>query len=545
MKHRLKKNFKGKPFAYQTPGLLQEGAAPVRGYGGKLKKYQEPGAELLKTLLIFTVPTVIGLVLQRLRMNESNVMMLYIVGVLLTASMTGSRLYSILYSICSLLSFNFFFTAPRFSFSAYDPSYPLTFLILFAVSLITGNLVNRIKTQAREAETVAYRTAVLLETSQLLQREKDEAGIVAATARQLFKLSGKPILYYAADADGVLRQAECYQADADDAAPGSETDRYQTAMRVLEAEDAVPQTDSAGTCFFPVRTAEHAYGVIGAVPGGKTLDSFESGLMTSIIGECALALEKEYYNRRREEAAIWAENEQMRADLLRSISHDLRTPLTSISGSARVLMTGSETIQEDRKQELYTGIYEDSVWLIDLVENLLSVTRMEGGGVSLHIRTELVDEVIGEALRHVNDKSVAHMIRVEQEDVCLPARMDARLIVQVIVNIVNNAVKYTPPGSEIVIRAARRGNFVEFEIADNGGGIPEEAKPHIFEMFYTASTAAAGSRRGMGLGLALCKSIVQAHGGTISVRDNVPHGAVFVFTLPADAGAQESRAGGR
>ena len=162
------------------------------------------------------------------------------------------------------------------------------------------------------------------------------------------------------------------------------------------------------------------------------------------------------------------------------------------------------------------------------------MTRVESGNIALSVKEELVDEVIGEALRHVNDKSEAHTIRVEQEDVCLLARMDARLIVQVIVNVVNNAVKYTPPGSEIVIRVQRQEDFIKFEIADNGNGIPDEAKPHVFDMFYTANTAVTDSRRGVGLGLALCRAIVQAHGGTISLRDNVPHGAVFTFTLPVE-----------
>ena len=484
-----------------------------------------------KTLLIFAALTAVGLLLQRLQVNEANLMMLYIIGVLITASVVGNRIYSIAYSVCSLLGFNFFFTDPKFSFSAYDPSYPLTFLLLFLASLMTETLVNRIKTQARQAETTAYRTAVLLETSQLIQKEKDESGIVTATARQLLKLFGKTVYYYAVDGSG-LKPAEAYSNTETPEAAKTDDGRL-AAEQVLRRAGTEPQVSDAGLLCFPIRTAVHTFGVLGIALGTRPLDVFEAGLATSIIGECALALEKEYYNLRREEAAIWARNEQMRADLLRSISHDLRTPLTSISGSARVLMTGSATINEARKQELYTDIYEESMWLIDLVENLLSVTQMEGGKVSLHIKDELVDEVIGEALRHVNLKSAAHTIRVKQEDVCLMAKMDARLIVQVLVNIVNNAVKYTQPGSEIVIHAARRADAVVFEIADNGKGIVDEAKSHVFEMFFTAGSAVADSRRGLGLGLALCQTIVQAHGGEIGVRDNVPHGTVFQFTLPA------------
>lgn len=514
-------------------GKNHEGNIRIRGYRPARSRASIILTDLLKTAAVFAVSTVAGLLLREFQIDEANIMMLYIVGVLLTASMTGNRFYSILYSVCSLLSFNFFFTNPNFSFFAYDPSYPLTFLVMFAVSLITGNLVNRIKTQARQAEIMAYRTAVLLETNQLLQRERNERGIAAATARQLVKLSGKTVLYFMADEHGTLQTPEVYEAGSGSLSQEQKARCIQAADRVFsEAGEGRGQLDEPAC--FAIRTVEHIYGVFSIATSADTIDTFESGLIVSIVGECALALEKEYYNKRREEAAIWAKNEQLRADLLRSISHDLRTPLTSISGSARVLMTGSATIQEQRKQELYADIYEDAVWLIELVENLLSVTRVESGNIALSVKEELVDEVIGEALRHVNDKSEAHTIRVEQEDVCLLARMDARLIVQVIVNVVNNAVKYTPPGSEIVIRVQRQEDFIKFEIADNGNGIPDEAKPHVFDMFYTANTAVTDSRRGVGLGLALCRAIVQAHGGTISLRDNVPHGAVFTFTLPVE-----------
>ena len=172
-----------------------------------------------------------------------------------------------------------------------------------------------------------------------------------------------------------------------------------------------------------------------------------------------------------------------------------------------------------------------------MVENLLSITRVEGNGISLHAGMELVDDVIGEALRHANNRTADHKIRVEQDDFSLLARMDARLIVQVLVNLVNNAVRYTPPGSEIVIRAEQKKDCVVFEVADNGNGIPDVSKDRIFDMFYTLNAASSDGRRSLGLGLALCKSIVQAHGGTIAVRDNVPHGAVFSFTLPASGTA--------
>ncbi|MEG1779445.1 MAG: ATP-binding protein, partial [Oscillospiraceae bacterium] len=292
---------------------------------------------------------------------------------------------------------------------------------------------------------------------------------------------------------------------------------------------------NAKCLYLAVRANDTIFGVIGIVmEHNAPLDAFENSIMLSILGECALALENEKAISDREQTSIIAKNEQLRANLLRSISHDLRTPLTAISGNANILIESGETIDAAKKTRLYTDIYKDSLWLINLVENLLSVTRIEDGSMNLHLVTELMEEVVDEALQHINRNSSEHKIKVISSNDLIMAKMDARLIVQVIINIVDNAIKYTPINSEIIISIAKQNNKVSVEIADDGGGLSDEAKVHIFEMFYTANTKVADSRRGMGLGLALCKSIIIAHGGEISVHDNKPHGTIFRFTLPCE-----------
>lgn len=271
---------------------------------------------------------------------------------------------------------------------------------------------------------------------------------------------------------------------------------------------------------------------MGIAASDKPLDSFETSILLSVLGESALALENQKNLEEKEAAAVLAKNEQLRANLLRSISHDLRTPLTSISGNASNLLSNGDLFDARTKEQMYTDIYDDAMWLINLVENLLSVSRLEEGRMNLHISTELIDEVVAEALRHVNRKSAAYHLNVQNSEEYLLAQIDAKLIVQVIINIVDNAIKYTPPGSEIDIRWKRKGSNIYISIADNGPGISDEAKPHIFDMFYSAANQIADSRRSMGLGLALCKSIVNAHGGEIMVTDQLPHGSIFTFSVP-------------
>lgn len=226
----------------------------------------------------------------------------------------------------------------------------------------------------------------------------------------------------------------------------------------------------------------------------------------SILGECALALENSRNAHEKEQAAVLAKNEQLRANFLRAISHDLRTPLTAISGNASNLISNGSALDTMTRDQIYTDIYDDSMWLINLVENLLSVTRIEEGRMNLSLSTQLMDEVIAEALKHINRKSVEHHITVENGDGLFLARMDARLMVQVIINIVDNAIKYTPVGSNIRISTERQGKFVAVSIADDGLGIPDEAKACVFDMFYSGANQVADSRRSLGLGLSLCKS---------------------------------------
>ena len=224
-----------------------------------------------------------------------------------------------------------------------------------------------------------------------------------------------------------------------------------------------------------------------------------------------------------------AANERLQRELIANISHDLRTPLTNISGTAALLMDNE--LPENKRRQMYTSVYDDAQWLINLVENLLSITRMEGGSRIENTQPELLDDVFREAVSHADRKLGEHKLSVQLGDELLMAYMDARLIVQIIINLLNNAVKYTPPGSHICLSAAARADRVIISVSDDGNGIADDVKNKIFDMFYTSGKASSDARRGLGLGLALCKSIVEAHGGSISVLDNVPHGAVFTFDL--------------
>ena len=283
--------------------------------------------------------------------------------------------------------------------------------------------------------------------------------------------------------------------------------------------------------YLAIRSGNNVYGVIGIPMQKETLDSFEYSILLSVINECALAMENAQNAMEKEKNAVLAKNEQLRADLLRAISHDLRTPLCSISGNADMLLSNSDRLDEATRHQIYTDIYDDSEWLIGVVENLLSITRLNDGRLKFKFTDQLLDEGIAESLRHISRKHDDYKIMADCEELVL-VRMDVQLIIQVLVNLIDNAIKYTLPGSVICIRGIKTEGKAQISVEDNGPGIPEEMKPHIFEMFYTGKTTVADSRRSLGLGLALCHSIIEAHNGTLTLTDHAPHGCNFIFTLP-------------
>lgn len=493
--------------------------------------------DIAKSVGILMLVTLIGHGFARLGFTEANIITVYILGVLVTSVATSRRIYSLIISVVSVLVFNFFFTVPKFTLLAYEKGYPVTFLIMFIAAFITGSLAAKLKEHARQEAQAAYRTKVLLDTNQLLQRAKNRDEIIRAAANQIVKLLEREVIVYLPEGDELGEPrifSELSETKNGDCI--SDKDRQTAAWVFKNNRKAGAGTDifsDARYLYFAIRVNNHVYGVVGIETVERGTDTFETGILLSILGECAFAIENEKNSREKEQAAILVKNEQLRANLLRSISHDLRTPLTTISGNASNLLSNGQSFDEKTRTQIYIDIYDDAMWLINLVENLLSVSRIEEGRMNVKVTSELMDEVIVEALHHVNRKSIEHKITVRSTEEYILAQIDARLIVQVVINIVDNAIKYTPKGSEITIVIEKCEDKVIVHIGDNGPGIPDEAKPHIFDMFYSGTNSIADSRRSLGLGLSLCKSIIIAHGGNIEVTDNAPHGAVFTFTLPA------------
>ncbi|HAH77916.1 MAG TPA: histidine kinase [Ruminococcaceae bacterium] len=496
-------------------------------------------ADAAKSAALLALCTLIAFWFASLGLDDANLITVYILGVLVDAMVTNSWVYSTVLAFLSMHLFDLMFLTPRLPLWSYLSGYPVSFLVMLSAALITSALTRRVKKQARQSAQKAYRTEVLLETSRKLQQAKNEEEILRATARQMVKLLDRTVIFYPvrqnALSEPIVFPKENPAQDPQACLGTEERAVAEWVYKNNKHAGATTNTLSAARCLYLAVRGGNTVLAVAAVAMDREapLEAFEKSLTIAMLGECALALEKERLNQTQKRISVQMQQEKLRANLLRTISHDLRTPLTSISGNAGVLMKNSKVLSEEQKQGIYTDIYDDSMWLIELVENLLSITRIENGKIKLNLQPELLEDVIDEALRHINRNGKEHHIRIALSDEFLMAKMDARLIIQVIINIVDNAVKYTQKGSHITVSAKRDGGAVRVEIADDGPGIPDGAKARLFDMFYTAGNAGGDGRRGLGLGLYLCRAILHAHGGTIYVRDNVPRGTVFGFTLQA------------
>ena len=506
---------------------------------GKLRKSRVRFSwrDAVVTLLCLAISTAVGFAFDWAGFSESNIITIYILGVLVTAVSTSGHLYGAANSLLSVLAFNFFFTEPRFTLQADGPSYPVTFLIMLSSSIIASSLASRVKEQARMAAEKSYYTELLLGSSQKLQTIRTEWDCLRLTAEQLSRMFDRPVIYALNDADKEL-DFRIEPADEHTLLEKLSTEEIGVAKWVQKNNKHAGATTNtlpdSKWLFLSVRGTRGVMGIVGVPIAGYVVpDAFEKNLMVALLGECGLSQERIRLEEERNQIALQTQRESLQANLLRAVSHDLRTPLTNINGSVGILMGKDQTLKPEVREQLYTAIDDDTNWLINMTENLLAATQLETDRTKLKTAPELLEDLFQSAVRQLDRRARDHHISVDLEDQTLMASMNAGMIQRVIINMMNNAIQYTPKDSHIILSGTRRKDWVEISVSDDGPGIPDEAKKHLFDLFYTAEQGKPDSERGLGLGLHLCQSIVNAHGGTITVSDHAPSGTTVRFTLPA------------
>lgn len=478
---------------------------------------------------ILAASTLISVGFERIGFSESTIILMYLLGVLLVASRTVGYAYGILASVIGVLSFNYFFTAPRFSLSVHDPQYIVTFAIMLIVALTTSALTARVKQQAELSSLREKRANMLYRISQSMLKTQGVQEIYLLTLEQLKILFGFPAALFFPDTNRNLVRLQ------DPTVPGNEPDpkEHELAERVFRT--GTTEAFSPFGAYVPIIGQNRILGVILIqCPEEAPLEAEQMTLLEAVAAQGALAVEREKVLEAEQTSRMEIERERFRNTLLRSISHDLRTPLTGIAGATSTILDNYEHLDDGIKKRLLEGMGEDVQWLIRLVENLLSMTRLEAGKPDIRTRLEAVEEVVAEAVAQVKKRSGQHRISVSMPKELIMAPMDGNLIEQVLINLMDNGIKYTPEGSEIQVRVEKAERKVWFEVSDTGNGIAEADMPHLFNLFYTGGNTSPEARKGSGLGLAICQSIILAHHGEIFAGNRPDGGAIFRFSIPYD-----------
>jgi two-component system sensor histidine kinase KdpD len=459
---------------------------------------------------------------------DANVVMLYLAGVALVAARWG-RGPSIAAAVASVLLFDFFLVAPYLTFSVSDTEYLITFVVMLGIGLLISELTSRLQSQLRASQQQEYRTAQLYRMTRQLSELAGSDFLVRTAGRQLEEIfDGEVVLYLREPPDKLSLRF------------GERSAIVQQPVNVVVAEWVANNGKTAGAntdtlpnataLFVPLAGSQRIVGTLGVAPkdSSRFLDPEQVRLLETCGSLIALSIERDQSMLQAHEAQLQVQAEQLRNSLLNSVSHDLRTPLATIAGTASGLI---ETTSDSQRDQLQT-IVEESRRLTRLVENLLEMARLDSGSLVINRQWHVLEEIVGVALTSARRELVGHNVSVNVPADFPLVKIDGFLMEQVLVNLLENASRYTPPGSEIEITAAAKDKFVEIHVLDNGPGLPPGSEEKVFDKFFRGSTVAPDGRRGVGLGLAICRAIVEAHGGTITAVNRHQGGADFVIRLP-------------
>lgn len=519
----------------RPPLLLIPSRAPPSDYG--------------KSILVLAGATLIALCVARF-FGLTEVIMVYLLGIVLVALRYG-RGPALVTSALSVAAFNFLFVPPRYTFAIAEGRYLVTVTGMFVIGLVISNLTARVRWQADMALAREQHSSALYSLTRALSRERDTAALARRAACHIADFFGcqAMVLLPRRRNDLSVASLSALRAAPDLEQVSELSEQFQLDARERSlAEWVFTHNDVAGlgtatqaqhpSLHVPLSSTEHCIGVLALRPSGKhqLSDPAQRNLLIAFCDQIGMALLRALWADEAQRTARRAEREELRNTLLSSVSHDLRTPLATIAGTASTLLQqegrDESLMSKALRRELLEAIYEGAEHMNRLVINLLDMTRLEFGDIQLHKEWIPLSEVIGSSLNRLEKRLGQHSVAVN-----LPAELpliplDPVLAEQLLHNLIENAIKYTPPGTRIEISAAAAANMVTVAVADRGPGIPPDAEERVFEKFFHGPYR--HGKGGVGLGLTICRGIVEAHGGQISATSRSGGGAVFCFTLPIE-----------
>lgn len=511
---------------------------------GRTFKRENSWQQYLKSCPIVALCTLLAwlttLTFPNISSGNANLVMIYLLGIMITALLFG-RGASLLGTALSVASFDFFFVDPRLTFAVTDTQYFFTFGVMFVVAVIISSLTVRSKHQAEGARQRERRTAALYAMSRELASTPGQSKLLTVAVQHITEVFDSAVKILLPDAQGYLVEA-LSGAALDEKEQGTAEWCYKHSEMAGAGTGTLP---SVHYLYLPLIASRGTVGVLAIDVATKNvaqmrrfLASDQLHLLETFGNQTALALERAKLVEETQHSQVQIETERLRNSLLSSVSHDLRTPLATITGAASSLLEAGDNLNKTIRSELTQAIYEEGNRLNRLVGNLLDMTRVEAGTVKLNKEWQPLEEVTGAALNHLDRQLRGRTIKTRLASDLPLVPLDAVLIEQVLFNLLENALKYSPPASPIEIAAysSAQGREVTMEVMDRGPGLPLGSEQQVFDKFWRLQTQPNyhNANGGVGLGLAIAQGFVEAHGGRIWAENRPTGGAIFRFTLPIE-----------
>jgi two-component system sensor histidine kinase KdpD len=465
------------------------------------------------------------------RLGEANVVMILLAGVALVSARFG-RGPSIASAIASVLVFDFCFVPPYLTFAVSDTQYLITFAVMLGIGLVISGLTSRLRGQLQASQLQERRTGQLFRMTRQLSELSGTEFLIRTAGRQLEEIFAGEVVLYVREPDGSLRLRYGERTSVAQEPINLDVARWVAGNSKLAGAgaDTLP---NATALFVPLVGSQHTVGAVGVRPRETTrfLDPEQQRLLETCASLIALSIERDESVLGAHQAQMQVETEKLRSSLLSAVSHDIRTPLAGIAGASSSLADSFESLDPQTRKDLLATINDEAERLTQLVENLLHMTRLSSGKVVINRQWHPVEDIIGSTLGRMERQLAGRAVDVHVDDGVPLGHVDAVLIEQLLVNLVDNAVKYSSPGTPIDVTARAAHGGVELEVSDRGKGFTPGDEERVFDLFYRASDARP-DRRGTGIGLAICRAIAEAHGGSIEAHSRPDGGAVVRVSLP-------------
>lgn len=469
--------------------------------------------------------------LYRYDLGRQNINIIMSMAIFIITAVTDGYIYGLVAAVIGVFTYDFLITSPRFGFS-FTLDFPVTLIILLLVAVTSSTITNRIKKQAKEAKKKRQHAELLYSINKKLLSTRDLDTIVRYSMEYLRDVFNHSIAFFA-DIKPSEELNPYFSHVKDDVSVDyfTKEETYRLVRFVADKQEAVD--DENYGYFFPVVTQNTTYGVLSFSFHEKDLNKKQKNFLVLLADQMAQALRMYHLMVEQQEVKVMIETEKIKNNFLRSISHDLRTPLTGIMGASSTLLEEGDRIPYIERNKLVERIQSDSQWLLNMIENILTITKVQQNNMVIDKTEELVEEIIEGAVSTFRKRFPKAKVTIHLPEKMILLPVDMMLVSQVILNILENSQRHAEgQRSDVEIDVKELENYVRFTITDTGPGIDSKVLPLLFNNTITSDNPCKDATRNLGIGLSICNTIIKAHGGEISASNRKEGGAQFMFTIP-------------